>query len=277
MLTAGLVAAVVSAIAIGLFALATDRTPQASKQQAQIAQDETQSGTKADRLTEAQKTSLEKTIRDYLVNNPEILIEMSGELERRQAEAQQKARDQSIAENADKIFRSKNALVGGNPDGDVTVVEFFDYNCGFCKRAFTALLKLLEKDNKVRVVFKEFPIFGERSEGAARVAVAAHMQDRYFDLHAALLKAPGQASEASALKLAEKLGLDMKRLRRDMNASEVTDLLKDTRALAERLGIQGTPFYLVGDRVVPGAPDNLYDIFVQTVATVRKEGCAVAC
>ena len=276
-LAAGLVAALVSAAGIGLFVVAGQPTAEPAKQQAQIPQTETQRGARADRMTEAQKTSLEKTIRDYLVKNPEILIEMSSELERRQAAAQQEIRNRSIAENADRIFRSENALVAGNPNGDVTVVEFFDYNCGFCKRAFSDLLKLLENDDKVRVVFKEFPIFGERSEGAARVAVAARSQGRYFDVHSALLKARGQASEASALKIAEELGLDMTKLREDMKSPEVTGLIQDTRALAERLGVQGTPFYLVGDRVVPGAPENLYDIFVENVAAVRKNGCAVAC
>lgn len=224
-----------------------------------------------------QKESIETVVRDYLVKNPEILIEMSSELERKQAEAEQENRNSVIGENADEIYRDNHGLTVGNPDGDVTVVEFSDYNCPYCKRAFTAVNKLIESDPEVRVVMKEFPIFGEQSEGAARVAIAASRQGKYFEMHSALLEASGRSGEASALKLAEEIGLDMEKLKADMAKPEVDQIISTTRELGEKLGVQGTPFYLVGDRVVPGAPDNLYDIFVETVADVRENGCKVAC
>lgn len=228
-------------------------------------------------FNDAQKQSIETVVRDYLVKNPEILIEMSSELERKQAEAEQENRTTVIAENADEIYRDDHGLVGGNPEGDVTLVEFSDYNCPYCKRAFTSVAKLIESDPKVRVVMKEFPIFGEQSEGAAHVAIAAGKQGKYFEMHTALLQANGRSNKESALKLAEGLGLDMEKLRADADSPEVDKIIEETRELGEKLGVQGTPFYLVGDRVVPGAPDNLYEIFVETVGEVRKNGCNVAC
>jgi protein-disulfide isomerase len=228
-------------------------------------------------FSNAQKQSIETVVRDYLVKNPEILIEMSSELERKQAEAEQENRNSVIAENADEIFRDDHGLIGGNPDGDVTVVEFSDYNCPYCKRAFNAVAKLIESDPKVRVVMKEFPIFGDQSEGAAHVAIAAGLQGKYFEMHSALLQSSGRNNKESALKIAEGLGLDMEKLKADADSPEVDKIIEDTRELGEKLGVQGTPFYLVGDRVVPGAPDNLYEIFVETVGEVRKNGCTVAC
>lgn len=228
-------------------------------------------------LSKEQKASIETVVRDYLVKNPEILIEMSSELERKQAAAEQENRNSVIGENAEEIFRDDHGLTAGNPDGDVTLVEFSDYNCPYCKRAFASVSKLIEADPKLRVVMKEFPIFGEQSEDAARVAIAASKQGKYFDMHSALLQYSGRSNKESALKMAETLGLDMEKLKADMDSPETEKIIEDTRELGEKLGVQGTPFYLVGDRVVPGAPDNLYEIFVETVAEVRKNGCTVAC
>ncbi len=273
-LAAGVVAAAVSAAGFGLFVASQSRMAETKVEAKLPLATPPATGTA---FTDTQKTSIEKVVRDYLVRNPEILVEMSGELERKQAQAQQETRQAAITQNAEAIYRSENAIVAGNPDGDVTVVEFFDYNCGFCKRAFPDLVKLIDTDSKVRVVLKEFPIFGERSAAAARVAIAAKNQGKYFELHSEMLKTRGQVTQESALRSAEKLGLDMEKLKRDMNSPEVRAVITETRELAQKLGIQGTPFYLVGDRTVPGAPDNLYDIFQQNVAEVRKNGCAVAC
>lgn len=274
MLSGALVAAVVSAAGIGLFVASQSRAPE-TKVEAKLPRSAPpEAGTG---FTDSQKVSIEQLVRDYLVQNPEILIEMSSQLERQQAQAQQETRQAAIAENADAIYRSANAIVAGNPDGDVTVVEFFDYNCGFCKRAFPDLVKLIDTDSKVRVVLKEFPIFGERSVGAAQVAIAAKNQGKYFELHSEMLKTRGQVTQESALRSAEKLGLDMEKLKRDMKSPEVQAVITGTRELAEKLGVQGTPFYLVGDRTVPGAPENLYDVFLQNIADVRKNGCKVAC
>ncbi len=256
-LIAAIVAALVSAAGIGIFVAATgDR------------QDET-IASPAGQDTQA----IEKTVRDYLIKNPEILVEMSQALEERQTAAQEAAQRTAIASNADAIFRSDVDFVAGNPKGDVTIVEFFDYNCGYCRRAMPDLVKLIENDDKVRVVFKEFPILRRESEGAARVVLAAIKQGKYFDLHRAMFETKGIASEESALKVAAELGLDVDKLKQDMKAPEIDKAIRNVRELANKLGVQGTPFYLVGDRVVPGAPADLYDQLATKVSEVRKDGC----
>ncbi len=228
-------------------------------------------------LNDTQRAAIEQTVQDYLIKNPQILMQMSELLERQQAEAQSTQVKTAIKENADMIFRNSNGLEAGNPKGNVTIVEFSDYNCPYCKRALSSLTKLLGTDNNIRVILKEFPIFGERSEGTARVAIAARSQGKYFDMHTALLKTRGQNTEKTALALAEKLGLDMEKLKKDMQSDEIKKIISDTRELGNKLGIQGTPFYLVGDRTIPGAPDNLYQVFQEHVADVRKNGCGAGC
>ena len=146
----------------------------------------------------------------------------------------------------------------------MTVIEFFDYNCGYCKKAFPEVAQLVEKDKQVKVIFKEFPILSKGSEEAARVALAAKMQGKYWEFHRAMLEAQGQANEAGALRVAEKLGLDMARLKKDMASAEVKKEIDDTRKLATKLGIQGTPHFLVGDRIIPGAPENLLEQMAST-------------
>lgn len=228
-------------------------------------------------LDDSQKVLIEKTVEAYLLNNPQILLKMSEALEKQQTQNQDKQLQNTIAENGDSIYRDKFGLVAGNPDGDVTIVEFSDYNCPYCKRAFNSIMQVLGVDSKVRVVLKEFPIFGEQSENIARVAIAAKYQGRYFDMHSALLKSPGRNNEKSALLIAEKLGLDMDKLRKDMNNDEVRKVISETRQLGNKLGIRGTPFFLVGDKVIPGAPDDLFQVFKGHIADIRKNGCTVSC
>ena len=228
-------------------------------------------------LNDTQRAAIEQTVQEYLIKNPQILMQMSELLEKQQADAQSAQVKTAISENADLIYRDKYGLETGNPEGNVTIVEFSDYNCPYCKRALKDLTKLLGSDKNVRVVLKEFPIFGERSEGTARVAIAAKHQGKYFEMHTALLKNRGQNTEKSALALAEKLGFDMDKLKQDMSSDEVKKIIAETRDLGTKLGINGTPFYLVGDRVIPGAPENLYQVFQQHVADVRKNGCETKC
>ena len=218
-----------------------------------------------------------QSVRNYLVANPEVLIDMQSELERKQVAEQKDLREKAINENAAALFRSEHSLIAGNPNGDVTVVEFFDYNCGYCRRAFKDLVKLIESDKNVRVVLKEFPIFGKPSEEVARIAIAASKQGKYFEMHSALFNASGRATKDQALKTAEKIGLDVERLKKDMDLPEVKKVISETALLADKMGLQGTPFYLVGDKSIPGAPDNLYDMFVESVADIRKNGCTAAC
>lgn len=231
--------------------------------------------TGASTFTQEQKSAIEKIIRDYLVSNPEVLMEAQQALEAKFEKIQAERARQVLKENANRLFRSPSTPVIGNPDGDVTIVEFFDYNCAYCKRAMPVLMKLIQRDSKVRVVMKEFPILSKGSEEASRLALAARNQGKYWELHRALLEAPGQANEGSALRIAEKLALEVARLRKDAASAEVKKEIEEARALANRMGIQGTPYFLVGDRTVPGAPDNLLELLTKHVEDVRKSGCPV--
>jgi len=216
-------------------------------------------------------------VRNYLTKNPEILVEMTTELDKRQQEEQATQQEKSISENADALFRSPLAFAAGDPNGDVTVVEFFDYNCGYCKRAMPEVVKLIDNDDKVKLVLKELPIFGEESEAAAKGALAAHKQGKYFEMHQKLFTEPGKANKDKVLRIANQLGLDVPQLEKDMDSASVQEALDESRDLAQKLGLQGTPLYLIGDRIIPGAPDDLYDQLVEKVTEVREKGCSATC
>ena len=220
-----------------------------------------------------QRKEIEGIIKDVLLHNPELLLEAQNALEAKMDKIQAEKMAVALKEHAGELFRPAVSPVVGNVKGDVPVIEFFDYNCGYCKKAFTDLAKLMEKDKQVRVILKEFPILAKGSEEASRVALAAKMQGKYWEFHSAMLQSQGQANEASALRVAEKLGLDMARLKRDMASAEVKKEIDDTRELANKMGIQGTPHFLVADRIIPGAPENLAELLGKHVVEVRKEGC----
>lgn len=222
------------------------------------------------KFSDDQKKAIEQIVRDYLLNNPEILPEMQEAL-------QNKLLTTAITQNSKTLFRSAYSPVVGNPKGDVTVVEFFDYNCGFCKRALGALLKLMESDKNVRVVMKELPIFGEASVAAARVALAAKEQGKYLEVHNALMRIRGQVNGDNAMAAAKSLGLDMTKLEADMQSEKVTQSIQESMQLAQNMRIEGTPYYLVGDRAIPGGPANLYDLFKEYAADIRKNGCTATC
>jgi protein-disulfide isomerase len=227
--------------------------------------------------TTPEQARVEQIMRDYLTKNPEILVEMTNELDKRQAAEETAKQQKTISENADKIFRSPTSFVAGNPNGDVSVVEFFDYNCGYCKRALPEVVKLVNGDSKVRLVLKELPIFGDDSEAAAKLALAAIKQGKYFEMHQKLFSEPGKADKEKALRVAKELGLDADKLQKDADDPSVKQALDESKDLAQKLGLQGTPLYLIGDRIVPGAPDDLYDQLTKNVAEVRQKGCSSTC
>ena len=226
-------------------------------------------------ISPAQRLQIEAIVKNYLLKNPEVLMEAQSALEAKMDKIQAERTAAAIKLNAKEIFRPAASPVVGNAKGDVTVIEFFDYNCPYCKKAFQEVAQLVEKDKQVKLILKEFPILSKGSEEAAKVALAAKLQGKYWEVHRALNEAQGQSNEASALRVAEKLGLDMAKLKRDMASAEVKKEIDETRALAMKLGIQGTPHFLVGDRVIPGAPENLLEQIAKNVAEVRKEGCKV--
>jgi len=221
-----------------------------------------------------QRQSIEKIVKDYLIANPEIFLEVQTALETKLEQQQAERLKAAIAENARDIYRDPAADVAGNPDGDITVVEFFDYNCGYCKRGLHDVIKLIESDPKVRVVFKELPILSKGSEEASRVAIAAGKQGKYWDMHKAMLEAKGVMNEANALQIATKLGLDIDKLKKDMASPEVQAEIEKSEALAKKMGVNGTPHFLVGNRAIPGAPEDLYEQLAKHVGELRKEGCS---
>lgn len=232
------------------------------------------SASAADAFSDEQKAQIGEIVKDYLIKNPEVIIEIQAALEAKMEKEQADKLKSFMSENAKTIYRNPNSSVAGNPDGDITVVEFFDYNCGYCKRGMPELQKLIENDKRVRVVFKELPILSKGSEEAARAALAAKRQGKYWEFHQAMMSNKGQANEASSLKAAEGLGLDMAKLKADMKGAEVTDELEQMKALAKKMGISGTPHFLVGDKSIPGAPEDLHSQLESLVADFRKNGCS---
>jgi protein-disulfide isomerase len=211
----------------------------------------------AQSFTNSQRSEIEKIIHEYLIKNPEVLQEAIAELEKKQAAAEAEKHRAAVKENAQALFHSKHHVVLGNPQGNVTFVEFFDYNCGYCKRAMSDMLDLLKTDRNLRVVLKEFPVLGPGSVEAAHVAVAARMQDKtgkkYLEFHQKLLGGRGHVDKARALAVAKEVGFDMARLERDMASDEVRRSLEENFKLAEKLGLNGTPSYVIGNSVVVGA------------------------
>jgi protein-disulfide isomerase len=205
-----------------------------------------------------QRGEIEKIVREYLLSHPEVLQDAMAELDRRQSAEDAEKHLAVIKDNAAAIFSSPRQVNLGNPQGDVTMVEFFDYNCAFCKRALADMLNLMKADSKLRVVLKEFPVLGEGSKEAAQVAVAARMQDKsggkkYLDFHQKLLGGRGQADKARALAVAKEVGFDMGRLEKDMASEEVNTTIAENLKLAEAMGLNGTPSYVIGSDVLVGA------------------------
>lgn len=211
----------------------------------------------AQSFNDTQKSEIQKIIKDYLIANPELLEEMSAELQKGQAAAESEKHRAAVQKNAEVIFNSPRGVVVGNRDGDVNFVEFFDYNCGYCKHAMADMLTLMKSDSKLRVVLKEFPVLGPSSVEAAQVAVAVRMQDpsgkKYLDFHQKLLNGRGQADKARAMAAAKEAGLDMAKLEKDMASPEVNATLNENFKLAEEMGLNGTPSYVIGKDVVVGA------------------------
>lgn len=201
-------------------------------------------------MTDAARAALRAEIRAYLMDNPEVIFEAVAEYERRTAAAQADMDTTLVEINADEIFADGFSWVGGNPDGDITLVEFMDYRCGFCRRAYPQMMDFVGGDGNVRLVIKEFPILGPQSELMSRFAVAVHQlggDGPYFAAHERLIAWQGDAAEAGLRDLATELGLDGAAVIARMNAPEVTEVLVQNRALAQRLQISGTPSFVMGD------------------------------
>lgn len=203
-------------------------------------------------FNDAQKKEIGEVVRQYLMENPEVLLDVSRALEAKQQQQEQEQRTQVLQSNAEQIFRSPADYVAGNPKGDVTIVEFFDYNCGWCKKGFPEVVSLMEKDKNLRVVLKEFPIFGGDSDYAAMAAIASKKQNKYWELHQALFGHEGKVTKEAVDEIAAKVGIDVAKLKEDMKDPAIAKELADTHALAQSLAINGTPAFIVDDKVSPG-------------------------
>jgi protein-disulfide isomerase len=203
----------------------------------------------------ADKAAIEAIIHDYLVKNPEVMLEVQDALEKKQSEAQRVAQQKVIEDSTKQIFDAPYDGVVGNPEGKLSIVEFFDYNCHFCKGALPDMQALVKENKDLRFVLKEFPILGEDSAKASVVSMAFKklMPEKYGDFHRELLGGKGRADEAKAIKIAVSLGVDEAALRKEMKDPAIQKDIQSTYDLANKLSISGTPSYVIGDEVVFGA------------------------
>lgn len=209
-------------------------------------------------MTEAEREAFRAEVRAYLLDNPEILNEAFLVLQSRESEAQLAADRALVTDNADALFDDGHSWVGGNPEGDVTVVEFMDYRCGYCRRAHPEVEELVSSDGNIRLILKEFPILGEQSDMASRFAIATqqlHGPDAYKDVHDALIALEADVDESALARLAEALALDPAPILEHMASEQVNAVIEANYALAQTLGISGTPTFVMGEEMVRGYVD----------------------
>lgn len=196
---------------------------------------------------------LDQRIRDYILDHPEVVVEAIQRWQDQQRQAQAEQYKAVVQQRKGEIFDTSVGTTVGNPDGDVTVVEFMDYNCGYCRRVFPAVQQLAEEDGNVRILFKEFPILGPGSDFASRAALASREQGLYREFHNALMTSGKRLEKAQVLAIAEEVGLDVQQLQADMNDPAIDEIIRRNHALAQDLAINGTPGFVIGDEIVRGA------------------------
>ncbi len=224
-------------------------------------------------MSAAQKAEIQSIIKDYLLSNPEVLRDAMIELDRREKVEAENARQKAVADLKPQIYDSRNQAVVGNPNGKVTLVEFFDYNCGYCKKSFEDLATLIKENPDLRVVLKEFPVLGPGSVEAARVSTAVRTQltsAKFWEFHRKLLTSRSPASKATALAAAKEVGADMDRLNKDIDRPDVHAAIEEVMKIADGLSLTGTPSFVLGDDVIVGAVG--YDELKTRLGNVRKCG-----
>jgi protein-disulfide isomerase len=220
-------------------------------------------------MSPADRKAIEDIVREFILKNPEIIVEAVQNLQDREKQDSNQRVKANLVAKRTELLNDPDTPAGGNPKGDVTIVEFFDYRCGYCKRVMPALQEVLRTDKNVRFVFKEFPILGPESVAASKVALAAWLVDKekYEALHWALMKATGALPESRLMKVATDAGFDAKALKKAMDDPKIDELIRRNYALAEALEINGTPAFIIGDHVIRGATD--LDAFRQLIARAR--------
>ncbi|MBK1622637.1 DsbA family protein [Afifella marina] len=223
-------------------------------------------------LSEDSTSATQQLVRDYLVSNPEVIEEALMALQNKRVQEARSQQSETITRMQDQLFNSKNQVVLGNPDGAVTLVEFFDYNCGYCRRAYPDMMALIDNNPDLKMVLKEFPILSEGSVQAARIAVAvdAVAPDSYSDFHREMMTRGGQADRAKALDVVRDLNLDVAAIEAKAGESSVDENLTEVQTMARALDISGTPSYIIADEAIPGAVG--FDQLQQKVSAARKCG-----
>lgn len=209
----------------------------------------------ASEMSAQERTQFQAEVRAFLMGNPEVIIEAVNRLEDRQAEDQAQSDLSLVSDNADAIFNDGYSFVGGNPDGDITLVEFLDYRCGYCRKAHTEVAKMLETDGNIRLIVKEFPILGEQSLLASQFAIAVKQtagDDAYKGINDAMMTLRADVNMATLSRLADTFGLDMDAISAAMEGPEVANEIAQTRALAQKLQITGTPTFVMQDELLRG-------------------------
>ena len=216
----------------------------------------------------ADQAELGKSIRAYLMANPEVLVDAMQELERKQDSQRDAVAQKGVSENQAELYRDPDSPVGGNPNGDVVIVEFNDYQCPYCKRAYQAVKSAAASDGKVKIIYKDIPILGEASKIAAQAALAAAKQGKHQPLHNALMEFTGKLDRDKILEIAVGVGIDRAQLEKDMEDPKIKAIIDRNMALASALGVRGTPAFVIGKQFVPGAVDAA--ALKQLIADARK-------
>lgn len=220
-------------------------------------------------MTADQKKEVEALVREYILNNGDVLIESVNKFQSKQEEVANKAAKEKAAEFLKTIKDDKNLAIAGNPKGDVVVVEFFDYNCGYCKKALEEIQKLVKEDPNVKVVLYDMPILGPSSLEIAKWALASRSQGKYFEYHTALMFHSGEKDETTFKKLAEDVGLDAEKLLKDKSDPAIEAEIKKHIETAQSLGFSGTPGFLINDNVFRGYIP--YDVMIKTIQDERAK------
>jgi protein-disulfide isomerase len=224
----------------------------------------------AETVSPAQKSAIEQIIHDYILKHPELVIQaLQSAEDKAKAEAEERVRA-TLVEKHQELLADPTSPIAGNPKGDVTIVEFFDYRCPYCKQVEPSLEALLREDRQIRIVYKELPILGKDSVYATRVALAARKQAKYEAFHAAMMAAKGQIDEKVVFQVAASAGLDIEQVKTDMKSAEVDDIIQRNLDLAQALEIRGTPAFIIGSEMVPGAIDIA--TMKKKIAAARKAG-----
>jgi len=226
-------------------------------------------------LSEARKAEIGELVKSYLIAHPEVIQEALNALDQRQKDAELASQKATLASISADLLKAENGIVLGNPTGDVTLVEFFDYNCGYCKKSLSDMMGLMKSDPKLRLVLRDFPVLGPDSVEASVVALALRKQfkgDQYMAFHQKLLMARGRAGKDLALQAARDLGADMSRLAKDIESGDSKTLIESTVRAADSLRIGGTPSFVVGDGVIVGAVGE--ETLASAIKSVRACGKA---